>query len=124
MVDITTNAGSVADSFEKLSATFIDAIVKDGVWETLPVIASGARTVHRHVRRTGKLERSIKTSKDKLGGKVYTDDTYCDYSKFVHLGQRTWKPDEFIFESFDRNEKILDRNIDKAIDNVLRKARI
>lgn len=124
MVTVESNAKKVSDSFKKLSDTLYNAIVKDGIWEYLVTLRQGAKTVHRHKRKTGKLERSIKVSRNKDGGMVYADDAMSDYAKFVHMGQRTWKPDEFIYDSHSRNERILDQRIDKAIDDALRKAGI
>lgn len=85
-------------------------------------MANDAKRIHRHQRHTGKLERSIKSRRTSDGGSVLIDDTYCEYGKFVHRGQRTWKPDEFVFESYARNERSFDKNIDKAINDALKKA--
>lgn len=86
------------------------------------MMSNDAKRVHRHQRRTGKLERSIKVVRRKDGGSIYIDDTSCDYGKYVHRGQRSWKPDEFVFEAYQRNERVFDTNIDKAINDALKKA--
>lgn len=124
MIEITSNAKETSASFNKLADTLVEAVVKDAIQPTLKAIAYGAKREHRHIRRTGNLERSIKTENKKNGGMVYVDDTSCDYGKFVHMGQRSWKPDQFVFESYDRTEAVLDQKIDKAIDDALRKAGI
>lgn len=122
MIEITSNVKDVSASLSKLADSLYDEVVKQGIHSTLPLITNGARRVHRHIRRTGTLERSIKNEKTKDGGIIYANDASCDYGKYVHMGQRSWKPDQFIFESYDRNENILDQNINKAIDDTLRKA--
>lgn len=86
------------------------------------MMSNDAKRIHRHQRRTGKLERSIKVVRRKDGGSIYIDDASCDYGKYVHRGQRTWKPDEFVFETYQRNERVFDTNIDKAINDALKKA--
>jgi len=121
-MEITSNAKRVSASFEKLVETLVDNIVKEGIHDTLPIIANGARRDHRHIRRTGKLERSIKSIKLSDGGEVYTDDVSCKYGKYVHMGQRSWAPDQFLFDSFTRNERILDQKIERSIEKSLRRA--
>lgn len=122
MLEIKTDIGRVSDVIKKVSETLPESLVKIGVWETLPLMANDAKRVHRHQRRTGKLERSIKVRRTNDGGSILIDDTSCDYGKFVHRGQRSWKPDEFVFETYGRNERSFDQNIDKAISDALKKA--
>lgn len=121
MISVSSNASKVAAGVDILQRNLHDTIVRMGIWKYAQVLRSGARVVHRHKRRTGKLERSIKIDFIKDGAVVYADDTYADYAKYVHMGQRSWAPDQFIFDSHDRNEKILDQLIDKAIDDAFRK---
>lgn len=122
MVSIDTNADKVAAAVDILSRNLHDTIVREGIWRFLEILKTGAKQVHRHQRRTGKLERSIKRGTHKDGGSVFVDDSYCDYGKFVHMGQRSWKPDQYVFDSFARNERLLDQMIDKVIDDAFRKA--
>lgn len=122
MLEIQTDVNKVSDAIKKVSETLPQSLIKIGIWETLPMMSNDAKRMHRHQRRTGKLERSIKVVRRKDGGSIYIDDASCDYGKFVHRGQRTWKPDEFVFETYQRNERVFDTNIDKAINDALKKA--
>ena len=124
MVSAETNAGKVSDGFKKLSDTLINSIAKSAIHPELKVMQIGARRVHRHKRQTGKLERSIKITRRPDGGMLYADDSQAVYAKFVHMGQRSWAPDEYIFDSFKRNERHLEQSIDKAIDLAFKKAGI
>lgn len=59
-----------------------------------------AETHHRFNSRTGTLVNSIRTDIYELSGRLYIDDMLCHYGKYVHNGQRSWAPDQFIYDAF------------------------
>lgn len=122
MIDIETNAKKVSDGFKSLSETLIGAIVYRAIYPYLSGVSRDAKTIHRYKRKTGKLERGVREERRKDGGSVFVDDTYAHYGKYVHMGQRSWAPDEFVFRAGDANERDLDNLIDKAVDDVLKRS--
>jgi hypothetical protein len=122
MIEIDSNAKKVSDGFKKLSGTLIKTINKRGVFEALDLIKVDAKRKHRYHSRTGKLSRSLRVNKLRDGGRLLIDDALCNYAKFVHIGHKSWAPDEFLFEAYDRNEKKVDRLIDKAINYAIDRA--
>lgn len=60
-----------------------------------------AKSNHRFSSRTGNLLSAIRSDIYNLSGRLYIDDFLCDYGKFVHNGQRSWAPDQFIYDAYD-----------------------
>jgi hypothetical protein len=60
---------------------------------------SGRRPTGRYYKNTGRLERSVQVEMSDSGGRVYLDTGIADYGPYVHEGQRSWAPDQFIYES-------------------------
>jgi hypothetical protein len=121
MVTIESNIDKVSGVFQKTPDILIDSVVK-GVHEYMFTLQNQARRVHRYKRNTGTLERSIVSRKTKEGGTVFINEGACDYGKYVHMGQRSWNPDQFIFDAFDKTENILDSAIEKSVEKALTKA--
>lgn len=60
-----------------------------------------AKSNHRFTSRTGTLVSSIRSDIYNLSGRIYIDDFLCSYGKFVHNGQRSWSPDQFIYDAYN-----------------------
>lgn len=58
-----------------------------------------ARSNHRFKRRTGSLIDAISSDSFGLSGRVYIDDLIAYYGVYVHEGQRSWAPDQFIYKA-------------------------
>ena len=124
MISVDSNADKVSGGFEKLSGILLKSIVEIGIYIPMATMKRDAINIHRYKRKTGKLGRSVKLVKRSDGGMLYADDTYCAYAKYVHLGQRSWKPDEFLFEALNRNDRYFDKQLETAVDVALKKAGI
>lgn len=74
---------------------------------------SGRRPSGRYYRNTGRLERSVQVEMTDDGGRVYLDEGIADYGVYVHEGQRSWEPDQFVYEAFE----ILSRDIINGLTN-------
>jgi hypothetical protein len=60
---------------------------------------SYAKRNHRFRSRTGALISSISSEIYGLSGRVYIDDFIAPYGVYVHEGQRSWAPDQFIYKA-------------------------
>lgn len=58
-----------------------------------------ARSHHRFNRRTGSLIQAMSAEAFGLSGRVYIDDLIAYYGVYVHEGQRSWAPDQFIYKA-------------------------
>ncbi len=89
-------------SFKKLQG-LVEKISLDIVLE--------AKANHRFESRTNQLERSIsnniKTSKHKILSTFFLDDRIANYGKYIHGGFKSWKPDPFLEDAFDKHIKLL-----------------
>lgn len=85
----------------------------------LPVMAQTAKQEHRYKRRTGRLTSAITSEVRELTGELFIDNNVAQYGIFVHDGQRSWKPDPFIYNSADKNQALLDKELALAIDKTL-----
>lgn len=112
----------VPASFRELAGTLQNEIVSDAVSDYLVNVQEDAQSNHRYKRRTGNLERSIKIRNKPDGGMVYINEAQAPYGKFVHDGQRSWAPDQFLYNAAIKNEPELNRKIDQAVDKAFRKA--
>jgi len=62
-----------------------------------------ARSNHRFQSRTGSLVEAILSETWGLSGRVYIDDFIAPYGVYVHEGQRSWAPDQFIYKAVSKN---------------------
>ena len=76
---------------------------------------SGRRESGRYYRNTGRLEKSVKVEMTDDGGRVYLEEGIADYGIFVHDGQRSWEPDQFVYEAFDDFKDDMIENIGNAV---------
>lgn len=60
-----------------------------------------AKSNHRFTSRTGNLISAIRSDIYNLSGRLYIDDFLCSYGKYVHNGQRSWAPDQFIYDAYN-----------------------
>lgn len=70
-------------------------VMSSGVKE----IQQYARSHHRFQRRTGALIDAISSESFGLSGRVYIDDIIAYYGVYVHEGQRSWAPDQFVYKA-------------------------
>ena len=89
--------------------------------KTLQVIQRDARRVHRFKAASGHLDKSISTkaSNDGQKGSIFIDDSIAPYGNYVHDGQRTWKPDQFVYKSAKRHSDLIVKNILKIFKEVI-----
>lgn len=105
-------------------------------------IEKGAKMKHRFTTRTGRLVKSVKGyggaevrqtggflgffKKNSLSTEVRIvlhDEGHplgTEYGKYVHNGQRSWKPDRFIEEAIERNKQRVQEAWQRAIEKVAR----
>lgn len=123
MIDVTVKIDEkVPAALTKLSGTLYNDIVTQAIHPYLDKVKEKAKKEHRYKRRTGNLERSVKTQETHDGGSVFIDDSQAPYGKYVHSGHGSWNPDEFLYDAQD--EKLLDKMIDDVIDKSIEKAGI
>ena len=75
----------------------------------------GRRPTGRYYRNTGRLERSIQVEMTGDGGRVYLDDGIADYGVYVHEGQRSWEPDQFVYDAFEAQRDDIVTGIGEAV---------
>lgn len=80
---------------------------------------SGRRPTGRYYRNTGRLERSIEVEMTDDGGRVYLDEGVADYGVYVHEGQRSWAPDQFVYDSFEVQKEDMITGIGEAVANAI-----
>lgn len=72
-----------------------------------------AKSHHRFQSRTGSLVEAIMSESYGLSGRVYIDDLIAPYGVYVHEGQRTWAPDQFIYKAVSALESRLKLDLHK-----------
>ena len=77
-----------------------------------------AKAQHRFQSRTGSLVEAIKEETYGLQGRVYIDDLIAPYGVYVHEGQRSWAPDQFIYKAVDRNLSRLKMSLHREYEKV------
>ena len=107
-------SGSVPFSrfgFRKLKET-VEKVSKDIILE--------AKAQHRFTARSGNLERSIKNQikaePNKILSIFHLDHRIANYGKFIHEGFKSWKPDKFLEDSFNKHINMLK----KALKNKMK----
>jgi hypothetical protein len=79
----------------------------------------GRRPSGRYYRNTGKLVDSIQVEMTGDGGRVYLDDGVgphaAPYGPYVHEGQRSWQPDQFLYDSFSAQHDDIVTGIGEAV---------
>lgn len=60
-----------------------------------------ARMRHRYSTRTGTLRNAIQSSADANAATVEINSAMAPYGGYVHEGQRSWKPDQFVPEAIN-----------------------
>jgi hypothetical protein len=106
-------------------------------------VVSQAKSHHRFQSHTRMLEKSIVANDENrlsaymafspggstsLMAEAHLDDGIAFYGKYVHEGQkaarfkRPWKPDQFLFNALEFRSKYIDKNLENAINEAIRKA--
>jgi hypothetical protein len=80
----------------------------------------GRRPTGRYYRNTGALEDSIRVKMESDGGRVYLEEGIAPYGKFVHDGQRTWEPDQFVYDAFETQKDNIVSDLNYALDEAIR----
>jgi hypothetical protein len=122
MLDVTVDSKQVEDGLNRLSSTLESSVVQKAVQPVLKQIQVEAQRHHRYTRRTGRLERSIRSTMNRTGGEVFIDDSMADYGKYVHEGFKSWNPDKFLYQAAEKYDKVLDVAVEKAIDDDIKQA--
>jgi hypothetical protein len=55
-------------------------------------------------------------------GTVYIDDAQARYGKYVHEGTRRVDADPFLTDAFDSQQRVLDEDVDRAVDAAITQA--
>ena len=118
-LEVKLDDSQLPASLNKLAGNFFDDIVEEAVHTYLDQVAKTAKRSHRYKRRTGALERSIRTDKHDNGGSVYIDDSIAPYGEYVHDGTKHIIADPFLMDAEDN--RLLDNLIDKAVDKILQR---
>jgi hypothetical protein len=113
MLSVTVDLSRYRDFAERLPVAVERAAVR-GIKRQLAAIQRRARREHRFMSTSGKrptgryyrnthmLEKSVEMTTDEHGGMVYLDTGIAAYGPYVHEGQRSWAPDQFIYGAFDK----------------------
>ena len=102
--------------------------VRKTLKEQIGYVRDQARRNHRYTIRTGKLEKStmshVLDDKDGLFGEAYLESAGTmvkggdSYGKYVHEGQRTWKPDKFLDKALEDRKPFIEVAIQQAVKRV------
>lgn len=76
---------------------------------------SGRRPTGRYYKNTHRLERSVQVEMTDTGGRVYLDEGIADYGIYVHEGQRSWSPDQFVYDAFEAQKDDIVTGIGEAV---------
>jgi hypothetical protein len=90
---------------------YAEASLMEVMRSGLTKMESYAKRHHRFKSRTGALISSISSEIYGLSGRLYIDDFIAPYGVFVHEGQRSWAPDQFIYEAASALSSDLRRNL-------------
>ena len=85
--------------------------LKDTIEKVSMDIVLEAKAHHRFESRSNNLEKSIKnkikTGANKISSSFYFDNRIANYGKFIHEGFKSWKPDKFLEDSFNKHINML-----------------
>lgn len=122
-LDIDIDTTKLFKSLELVDDDIKKALRKQLIKDMIKV-KSDAKRDHRFNNRTGKLEGNIKASldedKDVISGFVYVNDKKVPYAKFVHDGTKNIKADKFLNNALDKNEKMILKNLQEALDKAIK----
>jgi hypothetical protein len=121
LIDISVkfDSSKLPASLNKLAGNFFDEIIEEAVHPYIDYVQDEAQRSHRFRSKSGKLERSVRTKKTDKGGSVYLDESIAPYAEHVHDGHGSWQADRFLLDAED--DRYLDKLIDKAIDDILKR---
>jgi len=88
------------------------------IQHAVTTISINAKSNHRFQSRSGKLLASIGVKLSDTISEVGIDPS-LEYGKYVHDGQRSWAPDQFIYNAAKEQDKQLERALNEAIDKAL-----
>jgi len=120
MINVRIDSAEVEASLNKLASTCSQTTIRNVVYPYLSAVQTTARRRHRYTRRTGRLAESVQISTDQKGGYVYLDSAMANYGKYVHDGQRSWAPDQFLYDAAMSEEKTLEVLIERELDRMVR----
>jgi len=90
------------------------------------VVIDQAHRIHRHITRTGNLNRATRYQMDKRNTavKFYIADQRANYGKYVHDGTRYWRPDPFLFNAVRRNARRIYADMTRRVRSLIRKYKL
>lgn len=82
-----------------------------------------ARNNHRHITRTGRLNRATtyKMSNRYSTVKFYINDMTANYGKYIHDGFKSWRPDRYLLKAVNRIAPKMYRDVSQAIAKIIKK---
>jgi len=122
MISVTVRADEVVGGLTSLATTIKPAVVMGVIYDFLSSVQIEAKRQHRYIRRTGRLERSVKIDRTEDGGSVYIDEGAAPYGKYIHEGTKFIDRDPFLTDAFDRKEADLYIAIAQAMDQTIQQA--
>jgi HK97 gp10 family phage protein len=126
-IDVDINDDKLMKSLEQLDEEIIKEI-RQVLIKDLNKVKSDAKRDHRFNNRTGKLQNSIRSSltedKNVIDGFVYVNDKAVPYAKFIHNGTKKIKADPFISDAMNKNEKMILKDINDAIETAIKDSKL
>lgn len=113
MADIKVTSTNKFPQLESVLLRNVRISLKQGT----TLIQRTARFTHRYAAKSHDLEKSVKAEVDNqsLVATIFLDTGVAKYGPFVHEGQRSWKPDRFLFASAKKHKADVVNLITKAI---------
>jgi hypothetical protein len=111
--------------FEKIPLEIVKCVRRELKNQT-DILQRDARNNHRYKHRTGMLRKSTekKFTNDDLQSEVYLDSGIASYGKFVHDGQRSWEPDQFIYNAADKLRGEIETALERAVNEGIQMGKI
>lgn len=97
--------------------------VRKEMKQSMEDVAARANMFHRFTTRSGNLERSVKTKVSNSGftGTIRLEPGIASYGKYIHEGFKRWKPDQFLYSSFEKLKPEIIKNLQDGIMRGFRK---
>jgi len=89
--------------------------------ETFKKVVKEAQSVHRFRNRSGRLVSAVQAEIKGYTARAFIDDGLAPYGGFIHDGFKTWAPDPFLADAFQRNASSIDRAFETSISRVIQR---
>jgi hypothetical protein len=118
MINASVDLGDLERFFDALPANMQNE-VSQVMREQMEQTEEYARNNHRFETQTGTLESAISSVTDEISGELFVDENVAPYGKYVHDGQRSWAPDQFITQAVEARLDEIVEAVDNAIQDAI-----